>query len=328
MLPLSELNRMRRELVALLPVPGVGCEPTGACRRAELPEPALFAAPVEECTAPELAVLCREAEQAFAAAQAGVRRLYLDVKDVQSLPALAEELRAAHPGVELWAATLRIMKPHEAGFFKYIEAMQPAGVLVRNPGAAAWWLGKGVPLVGDFSLNVANAESVRLWRSVGLEALTVSYDLNAAQLEDLLACGCGADLELTLHQHMPLFHSQHCVFCTFLSRGHSFKDCGKPCRRHRVRVVDRANAAHYLRSDAACRNTLFNARAQTAARCVQSALRAGLARYRVELLEEDAAQTQELLSLYSRLLRGEMGVDALVRRLGVLDRPGVTEIEQ
>ena len=325
MLPISALNRLRRELVAQLDAAGA-LPPARAA--AELPQMARFAPP-QPCAAPLLAVLCREREQALAAAAAGVQRIYLDVKDLQTLPDLAAELRAAHPGAELWAATHRIMKPHESGYFKYIQAMQPAGVLVRSLGAAAWWRGKGLPLVGDFSLNAANAESVRLWSEFGLSAITISYDLNAAQLEALLACGCGPALELTLHQHMPLFHSQHCVFCTFLSRGgHSFKDCGKPCRAHRVRVADRTGAEHYLRSDAACRNTLFNAHAQTAARCVHAALLRGLSTCRLELLEEDAAATRELISLYNSLLRGELGVDALVRRLGVIDRPGVTEIEQ
>ena len=323
MLPLSELNRLRRELVARL-----GAAPPAALPTAPLPQLTRCAAP-QPCAEPLLAVLCREREQALAAAEAGVGRIYLEVKELQTLPELAQELRAAHPRAELWAVTHRIMKPHEGGYFKYIQAMQPAGVLVRSLGAAAWWRGKGVPLVGDFSLNVANAESVRLWREFGLSALTISYDLNSTQLADLLACGCGSALELTLHQHMPLFHSQHCVFCTFLSRGgHSFKDCGKPCRSRRVRVLDRAGAEHYLRSDAACRNTLFNARAQTAARCVQAALQRGLSVCRIELLEENARQTLELISLYRSLLRGELGVDSLIHRLGVIDRPGVTEIEQ
>lgn len=325
MLPISALNRLRRELVAQLPEPALA--PVTAVPSGALPELTVNSVPAP-CAAPLLSVLCREREQAFAAAEAGVARLYLDIRDVQTLPELAAELRSACPGVELWAATHRIMKPHEAGFFKYIQAMQPAGVLVRSLGAAAWWRGKGLPLVGDFSLNAANAESVRLWRAFGLSALTISYDLNAAQLAELLACGCGPSLELTLHQHMPLFHSQHCVFCTFLSRGHNFKDCGKPCRQHHVRVVDRTGAEHYLRSDAACRNTLFNARAQTSARCVGNALKHGLTSYRLELLGEDAAQSRELIGLYRCLLCGEIGVDALVHRLGVLDRPGITEIEQ
>ena len=320
MLPISELNRMRRRLLEILP------EEHAQVREPQLPGVVQYPQPPSVPQA-QPTVLCREPEQAFAAARAGVKKLYLDIKELSLLPGLAEQLREQYPGVQLWPATLRIMKPREGGFFKYLTAMQPDGVLVRSLGAAEWWRGRGVPMVGDFSLNAANAESVRMWQEFGLQAVTVSYDLNARQLADLLHSGCGPQLELTLHQHMPLFHTEHCVFCTFLSRGRNFKDCGQPCEHHRVRVVDRARAAHFLRSDEGCRNTLFNARAQTAARCVQEALQAGVSRFRIELLEETPQQVEQLIALYRALLSGGLQVDALVRELGVLDRPGITEIE-
>ena len=319
-LPLSALNAMRRELVDKLP-------PAGAAPVRTVPPPERAAYPPPPPAEPELSVLCREPEQAMAAAAAGISRLYLDIADLRALPELAQTLRQRFSGVQLWPATLRILKPRETGFFKYAAAMQPNGVLVRNPGAAAWWRAQGVPMVGDFSLNAANAESVRLWQRFGMQAVTASYDLNISQLADLFAEGCGPYLELTLHQHMPLFHTEHCVFCTFLSRGHSFKDCGQPCEAHRVRIEDRTGAMHYLRSDEGCRNTLFNARAQTAARCAAAAARAGVGRFRIELLEETPEQVHRLIALYRSLLSGELPVDALIQRLGVEDRPGVTEIE-
>lgn len=320
MLPLSVLNRMRRSLVESLSAEPL-CSPK---REPRLPRRETEPPPMGVREA-ELSVLCRSAEQAHAAAAEGVSRLYLDVKDVRELPALIQELRAAYPRTEVWAATLRVMKPQEKGFFHLMQGAQ--GLLVRHPGAVLYGRELGMPMIGDFSLNAANADSVRLWREQGLSAVTVSYDLNATQLEELLESHCGPSLELTLHQHMPLFHSEHCVFCTFLSHGHSRRDCGKPCEQHRVRVRDRVGARHYLRSDAGCRNTLFNAQAQTAARCVSAALRSGLSRYRIELLDETPEQVQSLLSLYRALLRGELPVDELVHRLGALDRPGITEID-
>jgi putative protease len=222
---------------------------------------------------------------------------------------------------------MRIMKPHEAGYFKFITAAQPDGVLVRNLGAAHWFRLKGVPMVGDFSLNTANPESVALWKKFGMQRLTVSYDLNAAQLATLLASGCGPDLELTLHQHIPMFHTEHCVFCTFLSQGHSFKDCGQPCDHHRVRIMDRTHAMHYLRSDEGCRNTMFNGQAQTAARYAQSLCRSGLNKFRIELLDETAEKTKELIESYQALLQGRLPAEKLMRQLNLLDRIGVTEMK-
>ena len=322
MLPLSELNRMRRVLVEQL-AQLVTPQP----RRVWVaPATASFPA-AQPAQHYELGVLCREPEQALAVAEMeGVKRIYLDIKNLKELPDLAAELRE-RAEVEVWAATLRIMKPHEAGFFKYIDQMQPDGVLVRNLGALEWWRQRGLPLAADFSLNAANPESVYLLHSLGVCSITPSYDLNAIQLDELMHTGCGPLLELTLHQHMPLFHTEHCVFCTFLSDGHSFMDCGQPCEKRRVRVVDRTHAKHYLRSDEGCRNTLFNARAQTAARCVASAMQAGLTRFRIDLLAE-SREIDCIIARYRELLDGKLSVENLLRALDALDRPGITEIEK
>lgn len=322
MLPLSLLNKMRRELVERL-------DAAGAAAPAERPAPTRpatgFATPPQPAKGYKLSVLCREEEQAFAAAAAGIKRLYLDFKDLKRYAPVVQELRAQFPAVKVWIATLRIMKPHEGGYFKFITAAQPDGVLVRNIGAAQFFRNKGIPLAGDFSLNTANEESVRLWADLGMKFSTVSYDLNAAQLADLLRSGCGPQLELTLHQHMPLFHTEHCVYCTFLSQGRSFKDCGQPCEHHRVRVMDRTHAMHYLRSDEGCRNTLFNGQAQTAARYAEGMRRCGLSRFRLELLEETADKTTELIEAYRALLKGNLPAEKLLQQLHLLDRIGVTE---
>ncbi|MCP5990273.1 hypothetical protein NL344_28025, partial [Klebsiella pneumoniae] len=86
----------------------------------------------------------------------------------------------------------------------------------------------------------ANPLTAAHWvEQAGLEWLTASYDLNAQQLLDLLAQTPTNWLEVTIHQHMPLFHMEHCVFCAFLSDGHDFRDCGRPCEQQEVRLRDR-----------------------------------------------------------------------------------------
>ncbi len=322
MMPLSVLNRMRRELVEKLP----------AAHEAQPERPALVwkgwqgdFAPITASDKYKLSVLCREPEQAYAAAAAGVKRVYLDLKDLRQLASVTAKLRSEYPGTAVWIATLRIMKPREAGYFKFITEAQPDGVLVRNLGAALYFKETGLPMVADFSLNASNPETVKVLRQYGMRTVTVSYDLNAHQLADLLRSACGPEMELTLHQHIPMFHTEHCVYCTFLSQGRNFMDCGQPCEHHRVRVMDRTYAMHYLRSDEGCRNTLFNGRAQTAARYVAGMRRMGLRRFRLEMLEENAEQTTAIISAYRALLKGKLEPEELMAQLDVLDRIGVTE---
>ena len=322
MLPVSVLNRMRRELVEQLPqdIPAKRSRVTWQGWSHPFP-------PLAPSKGYKLSVLCREPEQAFAAAAAGIKRIYLDFKNIRDYAQVSKEIREQHLNTQIWIATMRIMKPHEAGYFKYITQAAPDGVLVRNLGAAHWFRNKGVKMIGDFSLNTANPESVALWQDFGMRLLTVSYDLNAAQLADLLKSGCGPALELTLHQHIPMFHTEHCVFCTFLSQGHSFKDCGQPCDHHKVRIMDRTHAMHYLRSDEGCRNTMFNGQAQSAARYVDGMRRCGLNRFRIELLDESAEKATELIESYRALLQGRLKPDSLMQQLNLLDRIGVTDMK-
>jgi putative protease len=198
--------------------------------------------------------------------------------------------------------------------------------LVRNLGGVSYFRERGIPRVADFSLNVANPVSARLlMEHGGFENLTVSYDLNEGQVSDLLQTSPPDWFELTVHQHMPMFHMEHCVFCTFLSDGSSIKDCGKPCDRHSVQLRDRVGQLHILKADVGCRNTLFNGRAQTGAGSVDEFVSLGLRKFRVELLEEDAREAARLIGWYQKFLKGEGQAQDLVRKLGAIERLGVTK---
>lgn len=158
-----------------------------------------------------------------------------------------------------------------------------------------------------------------------MQNLTISYDLNIEQVMDLLQKAPPAWFELTLHQHMPMFHMEHCVFCTFLSEGTDFTNCGRPCDEHEVQLRDRVGQLHPLKADVGCRNTLFNGRAQSGARFFRDLHGVGLSKFRVELLDEDAEATRRAIEAYQALLAGESEGEELWTRLQVDSRLGVVE---
>jgi len=104
--------------------------------------------------------------------------------------------------------------------------------------------------------------------SRGLRSITPSYDLNREQLLDLVTAVPADWLEIVIHQHMPMFHMEHCVFCAMLSPGTNKTNCGRPCDVHQVELRDRTGMEHPLIADVGCRNTLFNAVAQSSAEIV------------------------------------------------------------
>ena len=178
---------------------------------------------------------------------------------------------------------------------------------------------------GDFSLNVANSLAAEYFlERFGLEQVTASYDLNFEQLAGLLKTGPVARLEITIHQHMPMFHMEHCVFCAFLSEGTDFRNCGRPCDRLDVKLRDRVGMEHPLKADAGCRNTLYNAKAQTGAEYVARLLELGARRFRLEFLNETSEEVLQTVALYRRLLRGEVTGTALWHELKLQNQLGVT----
>jgi putative protease len=272
---------------------------------------------------PALSVLCRSMEQLDAALAASADLLYVDFEDIRRYREAVEHAHAA--GKTIFLATPRIQKAGEQGFFKLIENAEPDGVLIRNIGAIAHFKNSPLRKIGDFSLNVANPVAASIFREHGLERLTISYDLTIGQVTSLVRSVPAGWLELTLHQHMPMFHMEHCVFAAFMSKGTTFLDCGRPCEKHRVHLRDRVGIEHPLRADVGCRNTLFNASAQTGAKFFDALWAAGLRHFRVELLEENAAETAKILSAYRALIDGREEGRALWQKLRATHQLGVTQ---
>lgn len=268
----------------------------------------------------EAIVLCRTPEQLRAILDAGFREVELDFEDIKKYREAVEACRAA--GARVILAPPRIFKPGETGILSLVKACRPDGVLVRN--LAHLEAFRGSRLIGDFSLNVANDLTADWWLRRGLEAFTPSYDLNAAQLEALLSRAPADRAEVVVHQHMPMFHLEHCVFAATMSTGHDSSDCGRPCDLHRVALRDRVGKEHALLADVGCRNTVYNAVPQSASPYVSRLRELGVRRFRIELLLQAPAEAVKLARAYADLLAGRRDGATLWRELSALDVLGVT----
>ena len=169
--------------------------------------------------------------------------------------------------------------------------------------------------MGDFSLNVTNRVSAAAVLARGLAAFTPSFDLDVAQLASLLESGLGPWAEVVVHHPMPLFHMEHCVIAALLSEGSDHRTCGRPCDRHRVSLRDRAGMDHPVEADVGCRNTVFHAAAQSAAGVVERCRDAGVRRWRIELVREEPAEVERLVTAYRALVTGAIGAQELWRRV-------------
>ncbi|MCL6601799.1 MAG: U32 family peptidase [Paenibacillus sp.] len=278
----------------------------------------------------ELTALCRSLPQVQAALDAGVMNIYADFEFIKQFPAAVDAVRAA--GASITLATPRIHMPGENGYHANILRLQPDAVLVRNTGALYYYLRRRMEqpdavhprIIGDFSLNIANHKAVDLFLEAGCDLVTPSYDLNIQQMVDLLGHSDTSRMEIVIHQHMPMFHTEHCVYCTFLSEGTDFTNCGRPCEDHRASLQDRIGMSHPVRVDEGCRNTVYNAVEQSGAEYLNNFRELGVNSFRVEFLEETPEQVAEVLSLYTRALRGEISGTQVWKSLKATNQLGVT----
>ncbi len=223
----------------------------------------------------------------------------------------------------IWVAPPRIFKPGEEWTLEQVRACNADGFLVRNYDHLKFFT--NARRIGDYSLNIANRLAAEHFKNqFSLERLAPSYDLNFLQLEALLTAAPPEWFEVTIHQHMPMFHMEHCVFCAFLSTGTDFRNCGRPCDVHDVKLRDRVGAEHPVKADVGCRNTVFNALAQTGAEYVTRMIELGVRHFRVEFLNETPEQVTRTISRYRQLLRGEITGTQLWRELKLMNQLGVT----
>jgi putative protease len=332
--PVSELKALRRALVADLEekmlhgsrrsVPDESVLPRVRSEaRAKLD--ALPARPRDDAT--RLVPLCRTDAQLDAVLAARLPEVELDWMELVGLAHAVERARAA--GLRVTVATTRVQKPGEEGFDARLARLAPDGVLVRHWGAVAAFSTRatGAPrprLHGDFSLNVTNGLAAAHLLSLGLDTLTAAHDLDAAQLAALLEASTPERITVALHHHIPTFHTEHCLYARHLSDGRDFHSCGRPCERHALSLRDRTGDAHPVIVDVGCRNTVFNARAQSAASLVPRLLSLGVRRFRVELVRESEAETRAVLAAYADLLAGLIDAREAVRRVGTHEQFGVT----
>ncbi|MEB3219060.1 MAG: DUF3656 domain-containing protein [Nostocales cyanobacterium 94392] len=330
MLPVSELNKMRREIVAKLEELRSQPKRWIINENASLKNllPTFNSSTINN--SPNLIVLVRNLKQLEAVLKTGIKTIYCEFEDPRKYREAVEQVKGqrskvkddfSHP--QIWVAPPRITKPSENWILQQVINSHADGYLIRNYDHLKFFADERC--IGDFSLNVANPLTANYLKNrFNLQRLTASYDLNIHQLQDLLKTSPPDWYEVTIHQHMPMFHMEHCVFCAFLSDGTDFRNCGRPCEQYEVKIKDRVGTEHVLQADAGCRNTVFNGTAQTGAEYVHKLLELGLQNFRIEFVKESPEQVEQTIYKYQQLLNGEIKGSQLWRELNLQSQLGVT----
>ena len=315
--PASLLNQLRREAVE-----GLQALQTQPLERAILPRRVVSKVKHAGGGEAELHLLVRTPEQLEAAITLKVASVTLDYLDLYGLRPSIERVKAA--GVAVRVASPRVLKPGESRILQFLVSLD-CPIVVRATGMLHTLAGTERALIGDFSLNAANTLTAAAYLEMGLTRLTPTHDLNAAQIA-ALARELGPErMEVIAYQHLPVFHTEHCVFCRFLSKGTTYKDCGRPCEEHRVALRDQQGRAHPVMADVGCRNTVFGAEAQEASAHMGEWLSTGIRHFRLEFVHESGADVGRVARAFQALLDGEISGAELGTSLRRIAPEGTTE---
>lgn len=321
--PLSLLNECRRELVARLIELRLANERPKVRLQVNERESAVPPEVVEQ--SPQLHVLVRSADQLASVLKLAPASITLDYLELYGLRKSVEEIKAA--GIVARVASPRILKPAEEKIVRFLLSLK-VEIVVRSGGLLQQltsMVESEVPrLIGDFSLNVANRLSMNEILEMGVDQVVPTHDLNSEQIV-ALAESAPEKIEVIAFHHLPVFHTEHCVFCRFLSDGTDSTNCGHPCEKHRISLSDSQGRQHPVMADVGCRNTVFGAEAQFSAPAVQQWIDCGISDFRIEFAHENPSQVESVTRAFQQFFLAEIEAEQFATRVNRSCPGGTTQ---
>ena len=271
----------------------------------------------------QLHLLVRTPAQLDAALDLNPASITLDYLDLYGLRPAVEQIKAA--GITARVASPHVLKPQEESIVNFLLRLD-CDLVVRSGGLLETLQGHHPhALIGDFSLNTANQVAADAYFKLGLDRITPTHDLNADQICRLAQAGGGERFEVIAFHHLPVFHTEHCVFCRFLSDGTDRSNCGEPCKDHRVALRDVQGRVHPVMADVGCRNTVFGAEAQVASQYLDQMVDSGIVHFRLEFVHETPPVVHQVTGAFQDYFAGRSSAARLDQVLQMAVSQGTTE---
>jgi putative protease len=269
--PVSELNRLRQEAVALLDEQLGWSRMSDAAEReariagavADVPVHAHPPTPTSPGQPFALRVSVFDLDDARAAAAAGATEIVLDpflrhpAPPVSRVTALRDEL--AGQGIGLRVRTPTIVRPEERRRLdKWLALDLP--ILSGHLGLVAELGGAGRDVIADYATNVFNAHTAAFLFELGASRQVASIELTTSEVGDLVAPWGGDGFDVLVYGRTEGMTIEHCVLSAAFDRVPT--TCRDLCvQKHTsVSLTDPAGYTFAVATDSACRNRLLHSR--------------------------------------------------------------------
>ena len=214
----------------------------------------------------------------------------------QPVKNISEAIELVHlRGKKISLATPRLVREDEMPAIEKILPCAVDAVYVHN--LATLSLAKKLsdaPIRTDFSLHVFNSATINFLASLGVEGVTLSPELNLAQVKALVKKS-PLPVECIVHGRQELMISAYCVLGSFLG-GLDKKNCPHVCRAKNFFLRDRKGELFPVVTDQFCRMHILNAK--TLSMIDNRADFGGVSRLRVDCRALTLEETAQIVRAY------------------------------
>ncbi|BBB92843.1 MAG TPA: U32 family peptidase [Methylomusa anaerophila] len=318
MVPVSEINDARRRAVEQLEKTRLARFSREQLRRKEFSLADILPVPVKNAlksNKPDLVVNVDSVEKAAAAATSGADIIMFGGENFTGNVISRNDYLGAldisrDSGKKIIFNTPRIVRFWQmkdlVPELEWLAGLKPDAISVANIGTLYLLNGFSTVLLhGDYPLNIYNSITTRFLAGNGLVSLTLSPELNFAQVEEL-AGKSNIILECLVHGHMTLMISEYCVAGSYLGELHN-DDCQRKCLTGRYWLKDRKNERFPVVSDQYCRMHILNAKELSMLPHIPKLCRSGIGRLRIEAKYMATEEVGRITRLYRELM--DLGED-------------------
>ncbi len=224
-----------------------------------------------------------------------IERIYIDYTDmrIDEINSILIEKESIEPKAQFYLAlphvVLTASKKKMLEDFKQIDMQKIDGFLVRSLGQIELLKAYQKPLASDYNLHAFNQESAN-FLSDYFDTVTLSIELNARGMEDIIKQAPKLDIEWISYGHIALMHSGTCVYksrygkCDYTSKGHS------------MTLQDRKQEVQHVMCHCKfCYTTIYNAKATNLLDYTQQLK----GKHRIEFTYESEEEVyQKMIELY------------------------------
>ena len=323
MMPVSELNNVRREAIAALEQKRIMSFKEARCGvRKETQVHISIIAPPPPKPAP-LMVAVDHIAALKVAVDAGADGILYGGENYDGIHLHDEDYREAwncakNRGVRIDFNLPRIVRaaeePDIIRLLASFRAYPPDALHVHHIGMA--YLARdyvSCPLHADFSMISYNPMTTEFLHGYGFSEATLSPELNANRISHMVRHSV-LPLTVLAHGRLPLMISEYCILGSFLG-GVDSGTCSHPCRKEKYFLRDRKGIGFPIETDQFCRMHICNSKTLSLLPYAAQLMRSGISCIRIEARGMETDELRKTISAYKKALQMQIPPGADERRI-------------